>query len=69
MSYRFELLVKGNKAIGPKFASIYLKHYSGDIEGHVFVTPEMTIAEIDGTIDNLILELNEIRNRAKKELG
>ena len=69
MTYRFELLIKGDKALGPRFASIYLKKYSGDKEGRVFVTPEMTIAEIDETIDNLISELNEIRGKAKRELG
>jgi hypothetical protein len=70
MTHRFDLLIRtANELPSPAMAQVYVKTPQQDDEGRILVTQEMTRSEIDGTINQLISELEEIRSDAKKKLG
>jgi len=52
MTHRFDLLIRSSKPmLGPKFAQVYVKTVQQDNDGNILVTPNMTVSEVDGTID------------------
>ena len=55
---------------GPTIAQIYVKKYSKDDKGIVYITPQcVTLSEIEAQCDRLVNEIESIRKRSKKELG
>lgn len=52
----------------PRIARIYLKTYTKDQRGSIFITPDcITLAELDYQIERLHKELEHIRKKAKKK--
>lgn len=55
---------------GPTIAQIYVKTYSKDDKGTVYITPKcVTLSEIEAQCDRLVNEIESIRKIAKKKLG
>jgi hypothetical protein len=70
MTHRFDLLIRtSNELPSPSLAQLYLKTPQKDEEGRILITQEMTLSEIDGTINQLIAELEELQSEAKEKLG
>jgi hypothetical protein len=72
-NYNLDLKVmnpRQNEFPGPTIAQIYVKTYSKDDKGLVYITPQcVTFSEIDAQCDRLVNEIESIRRRSKKILG
>lgn len=55
---------------GPTIAQIYVKKYSKDDKGLVYITPQcVTLSELEAQCDRLVNEIESIRKIAKRKLG
>ena len=73
MTHRFTLDFKSGKKgelRSTPTASIYLETYTQEEKGEVlsmpFITPELTTVEFNGYVDKLILELQNIKKKARR---
>ena len=61
--------MKPGGEIGPMVVTLWLPDYSENEIGQVLLTPSCaTESEVDHHVDNLIQQLNEAREKAKKDL-
>lgn len=72
MSYRFQACLvregKDRASVQP-FVYVKLSDYLSMTNGNISISPFlMTTQEIDSTVNDLIVQLNEVRNNAKKLL-
>ena len=74
MSGRFALDFKSGKKgelRSTPTASIYLETYTQEKKGELlsmpFITPELTSVEFDGYVDELILELKNMKKKARRK--
>ena len=72
-NYSLDLTVmnpRQKESPGPTIAQIYVKTYSKDDKGVVYITPQcVTLSEIEAQCDRLVNEIESIRKRSKKKLG
>jgi hypothetical protein len=71
--YSFDLIFLKplkNELHGPVIAQIYVKAYSSDKKGHIFITPDcVSWREFEEQIDRLKKELEIIRKKAKQKFA
>ncbi len=72
MTYSFDLDVfkSGEGDVPAPSVRVYVKAFSSDERGLLYITPEcVSVEELEAEMDRLKKELEEIRNRARREFA
>lgn len=70
MTYSLDLMFREpskDDLSGPSIAQIYIKRYTSDEQGHIFITPNcVSMREIGAEIERLKQELETIKEQANQ---